>query len=85
MKEKYSYLYNDNSPNSVNLLGENTFKIGDLVSTIMGDYGIVVGFESVSISPTTAKEDYCKILMKDNHVYHYVFSSLKKIQKKLDK
>jgi hypothetical protein len=52
------------------------FKIGDLVVTIMEEYGIIVGFGR---HPDYSKDEteYCYILI-DNIIYNYLTVTLKK-------
>ena len=56
------------------------YEVGELVETIMGQYGIVLGF-----GPHTTyhndRSNYYKVLI-DGYIYHYVSIGLKKVVKK---
>ena len=58
------------------------FKVGDLVTTLLQEYGIIVGFGK---HPDHEKDntEYCYVLI-DNQVYNYLASSIKKVEKPLD-
>ena len=59
---------------------DEVIELGDLVQTILGEYGVVVGHGPHSIFYKD-KSNYFKVLIK-GYVYHYVSGSLKKINKK---
>ncbi len=55
------------------------FDLGELVMTIMGNYGIVVGFGKHLSYPKTDKCDYYHVLI-DGEISCYLPFSLKKIK-----
>ena len=61
------------------ILGDIRFKIGDLVTTILGDYGIIVGFGRHKIY-NMDETDYYHVLIED-HVHFYLPFALIKIKK----
>ena len=58
------------------------FKVGDLITTLLQEYGIIVGFGK---HPDHEKHntEYCYVLI-DNQVYNYLASSIKKVKKVFD-
>ena len=62
---------------------DEVIELGDLVQTVLGEYGVVVGLGPHSIFYND-KSNYFKVLIK-GYVYHYISGSLRKVNKKLDK
>jgi len=62
------------------ILNHLRFSLGDLVQTVNGNYGIVVGFGKHLKYPASDKTDYYHILI-DGDVSCYLAFSLKKITK----
>ena len=62
---------------------KEVFNIGDLVETLLGEYGVVIGYGPHTIYYKD-ESNYYKVLI-DGHVYHYISSGIKKVEKKLDK
>ena len=58
-------------------------EVGDLVTTVLGEYGVIVGFGKHPESESD-KTEYCYILMNE-HVYHYLTASVRKVKKEIDK
>ena len=56
------------------------YEIGELVETIMGQYGIIIGFGPHEIYYSD-KSNYYKVLI-DGYIYHYIASGLRKVAKK---
>ena len=54
-------------------------EIGDLVMTILGDYGVVVGYGKHPAN-SSDKTDYYRILIDDN-IYHYLSHALMRVEK----
>ena len=70
-------------PTQISIVDElQCFKVGDLVVTLMGEYGIVVGQGKHDVFYQD-RSNYLKVLINGN-VYNYIAGSLKLI-KKLDK
>ena len=81
MKDDCSYVYGDISLSGGLPLGDSNLEIGDLVTTLMGEHGVVIGYGEEGHSILAGK--YYKILMKDGHVYNYISGALKKYEIKL--
>ena len=62
---------------------KEVFNIGDLVETVMGEYGIILGYGPHTIYYND-KSNYYKVLI-DGDIFHYISNGLKKVEKKLDK
>ena len=62
------------------VLGDFEFKTGDLVMTVLGDYGIVVGFGKHMKYGIDDSEYYYVLI--NNHVQYYLPFALIKIKKK---
>ncbi len=75
-----SYTYCDDMPTDIE---NEIIELGDLVQTILGEYGVVIGCGPHTIFYKD-KSNYFRVLIKDQ-VYHYVSGSLKKVNKKVDK
>ena len=75
-----SYTYCDNLTADIH---KETIELGDLVQTILGEYGVVIGHGPHAIFYQD-KSNYFRVLIR-GHIYHYVSGYLKKINKKVDK
>ena len=58
-----------------------TLNIGDLVTTILGEYGIIVGFGKHTVYDID-KTNYYHVLINDNVQYYLPFALIK-IEKKV--
>ena len=69
------YLY----PTQVHVVHKlECFSVGDLVRTIMGEYGIILGQGPHEIYYKDMS-NYYKVLI-DGNIYHYIAGALKKIK-----
>jgi len=60
------------------------FDVGDLVTTVMGEYGIIVGYGRHISYPMSDNCDYYHVLI-DGDISCYLPFSLTIVEKKLDK
>lgn len=61
------------------IIDEFRFNVGDLVSTVLGEYGIVLGYGKHKVHPSDHSE-YYYVLIKDS-IHYYLPCALIKIQK----
>ena len=79
------YWYYGVDTNPTHFVHEQSFKEGDLVSTLLGEYGIIIGQgPPADLKKVVGDSDvYYKVLI-DGRISHYLSHGLKKIIKKLD-
>ena len=65
-----------NYPVEYLILDHFKFKIGELVTTVMGEYGIVLGYGKHDIYPSDESE-YYHVLINDQVFYYLPFALLK--------
>jgi len=63
----------------VYVLGDMKFEIGDLVTTILGEYGIIVAIGE-HVTYKSDETEYYHVLIED-HIYCYLPFALIKIEK----
>ena len=61
------------------ILGDIKFEIGDLVTTILGEYGIIIGIGEHIVHKSDETE-YYHVLIED-HIYCYLPFALIKVEK----